>query len=233
MSERRHKPGGLVRLGEALGGDSLKDDSPGPESPIEDRFERGLRPFLHPRSDLRRQVEIFTRSGRFRVDYFVECNGRRVVFECDGRDFHDGERDDVRDALILETPCADVIYRLPGVGITYYLLDCIALLSRMEPSLFRDTARSELEIDMSSACRNDDSCLIGSFGALVDFLQHPEDENGSSDSYSRARYYSLFISRDDGTDARLKKIRALVAMDSLSPKVELLRLLKSQCPEEY
>ena len=38
--------------------------------------------------------------GRFHVDFLVESGGRKLIVECDGRDYHNPHRDRERDKEI-------------------------------------------------------------------------------------------------------------------------------------
>jgi hypothetical protein len=75
----------------------------------------------------------------------VQAAGRRVGFEIDGRDFHDGERDAWRDAAILASGKADVMIHIPAADIYRYPYDALFLISRVEAALFSERGRSMLE----------------------------------------------------------------------------------------
>lgn len=215
-------------------GDTIKECGTWPESPIEDRFERGLRPVLHPEADFRGQVEIATRCGEFRVDYLVTCRSRRVVFECDGREFHEETVDEVRDALILGTPYVDVVYRIRGVDIMYRLMDCVALLSRMEPPLFSDNGKWSLEawagwLHREYGCRIDSGC-----GMVFYPEQYRDEDDGNQDALSRnLNSPSLYISRHDLSQRNIRRILEVAATDNCSSKEKLLARLRSLYPDVY
>lgn len=66
---------------------------------------------------LEQQVNI----SKYRVDFLITGNGKRLVIECDGRDFHHAtreqiERDRARDAEL--SALGYTIYRFPGKQIT-------------------------------------------------------------------------------------------------------------------
>ena len=89
------------------------------ESPIESEFLGALRKYAAGGLQLETQVEVVTICGKFRLDLVaVFENGRRVAFECDGKEFHKPSRDEWRDAMILGKGFVDCIYRLRGVTST-------------------------------------------------------------------------------------------------------------------
>lgn len=49
--------------------------------------------------------------------------GYRIGIECDGKKFHNASRDEWRDAMILGGEHLDVIYRLRGSDINFYIED--------------------------------------------------------------------------------------------------------------
>ena len=79
------------------------------ESPIEELFAWAAEKCFHPEVAFEKQVEIPTVCGTFHLD-FLATRRQRIAFECDGREFHDCERDEWRDALILGTQKVDRIY---------------------------------------------------------------------------------------------------------------------------
>ncbi len=65
------------------------------ESPIEMRLHTAMLRIWKP-EQIQRQVEI----SRYRVDFLVEG---RFVIECDGKDFHEHDRDRQRDGELLRS----------------------------------------------------------------------------------------------------------------------------------
>jgi len=92
--------------------------------------------FIRPEIDLTPQVEFKTPHGPFRVGFFTS-EPRRIGFECDGDEFHDGFRDEFRDALLLGFDCLDIIYHIPGAVLTYYPHDALYLIAAWDGELFR------------------------------------------------------------------------------------------------
>jgi very-short-patch-repair endonuclease len=224
----------VERLAERYGvGDTTEDWGTWPESPIEDRFERGLRPVLHSEADSRGQVEIVTRCGTFRVDYLVACRSRRVVFECDGRGFHEESVDEVRDALILGTSSVDVVYRIRGVDIMYRLMDCMALLSQMEPVLFSDNGRWSLEAEAHWLHRESGHRIDSGCGIVFYPEHYRDDENDENQDAPRRNLNSLplCISRRDLSQGNIQRILEVAAAENCSSKEELFTRLRSLCPE--
>lgn len=115
------------------------------ESPLEDAFAWGLSKVLHPGTILEKQVEVKTICGDFRLDFVATAvAGRRVAYECDGAEFHEQQRDEWRDAMILGANAVDSIIRLRGSDLTYHLDDVLWLLSKWDPDVFSDRSQKIL-----------------------------------------------------------------------------------------
>lgn len=117
------------------------------ESPIEDIFARSYERYAAHSVNVFPQKEVETICGRFILDFLIQDEaGHRIGIECDGRRFHDESRDEWRDSMILGDSHADVIYRLRGVDINYFIEDILYLLAELEPTIFRERARADLEV---------------------------------------------------------------------------------------
>jgi len=116
----------------------IEQDLHGPpcESVIESDFDYHARKYLHQEVVMERQVEFHTAVGTFRADFVLSRHGRRVVVECDGRDYHQAGRDEWRDAMILGEKHAEVIVRLPGNLLYWRIADALFVLAAWEPQLF-------------------------------------------------------------------------------------------------
>jgi len=119
--------------------DSLKT-----ESHIEKIFAWGCLKYLHNNINLDSQVEVNTKYGLFRIDFVLSGSNQKVAVECDGRDFHDGFRDEFRDAILLGEGHFETIYHFRGCDITYYVEDCLWLMSILDPNLFSERGRLQL-----------------------------------------------------------------------------------------
>ncbi|MEW6619874.1 MAG: hypothetical protein AB1422_11160 [bacterium] len=129
--------------------------SPPYESPIEDKFAYNLVKYLADDITFEAQVEINTICGRFRLDFVAStANGKKVAFECDGKDFHEESRDEWRDAMILGGGEMDTIYRFRGSDITYHLEDLLYFVSRCDPELFSHRGFINLERLSSNESHN-------------------------------------------------------------------------------
>ena len=133
--------------------DALRDEiisrpiaEPNCESPIEDIFLREFEKVANNDACVRRQYEVETKVGRFRLDFVVECLalGLTIGVECDGRDFHSADRDSHRDAAIVATHVVDKVYRLRGRDIYFRIHDLLDLLAYCEPDLFSSRGRINL-----------------------------------------------------------------------------------------
>ena len=83
------------------------------------------------------QWEIETIGGKFRADFLVANKSRFIIIECDGKDYHDRDRDEWRDAMILGTGKIDAVYRLRGRDIWYHRDELFFILANWEPAIFR------------------------------------------------------------------------------------------------
>lgn len=117
------------------------------DSPIEDDLAREIVKHLRPSVTWAPQFWVTTICGRFRLDFYLNSGGKKIGFECDGRDFHQKSwwKDLWRDQLILGSGSVDVIYRFRGCDIFHHLYDCIYLTSLWDPEGFTERGRLNLE----------------------------------------------------------------------------------------
>jgi len=108
------------------------------ESPLEELFAQNIEKYLSPNAEIYPQFPVKTLLGNFRLDFVVEVMGKKVGFECDGKEFHDDYRDEWRDGMILEAGGVDIIYRFRGKDIFSFLEDCIYVVFENDPWLFSD-----------------------------------------------------------------------------------------------
>jgi len=108
------------------------------ESPIEVLFIETLEKFLSSKVEIIPQYEVMTLVGKFRIDFLLTIDEKKIAFECDGQDFHDSWRDEWRDALILGGGEIDTIYRFKGKDLHTFLNDCIYLIYHYDKELFND-----------------------------------------------------------------------------------------------
>jgi hypothetical protein len=126
------------------------------DSPLEDLFALNLVKYLGSDVTLRRQFEVSTMVGKFRIDFVVELDGWLIAFECDGKEYHiDVERDDWRDAIILGGWDVDVIYRLYGPDLYHHLEDCLYMVSVLDPFIFSDRGITSLGSLASKAVKEE------------------------------------------------------------------------------
>lgn len=118
---------------------SMADYNEPYDSPIEQAFAWIACKRLRGDVVLHKQVPVTTMCGNFRIDLVADAiDGRRIAFECDGKDYHNRRRDEWRDALILDTGRCDVIYRLRGQDLCFRLDDVVYALSVLERPLFSE-----------------------------------------------------------------------------------------------
>jgi hypothetical protein len=123
------------------------------DSPIEDRFAWAFSKYLSPSVKLQKQAEMRTICGVFRLDFLVSVGNRHIAIECDGKAYHQGDRDEWRDAVLLGDGCADVIFRFTGRDIHCVGDDCVYLMSIYEKNLFVDRGIVNLRLLASDAVK--------------------------------------------------------------------------------
>lgn len=69
--------------------------------------------------------------GRFRVDCLIDCDGKLVVVELDGKTYHDALADDLRDKELLKS--VDAIIRVPFAAMWHYEAATMKVLSQWFP----------------------------------------------------------------------------------------------------
>lgn len=106
------------------------------DSPLEETFAWNIVKYLDETVKLQKQVTVDTLCGRFRLDFIVQRAGRCIGLECDGEDYHSIQKDEWRDALILDTGIVQAIYRFRGKDLFTNIEDCLFLLSVLEPQIF-------------------------------------------------------------------------------------------------
>jgi hypothetical protein len=117
------------------------------DSPIKDIFALHYVKYASDTVDLLPQVEAKTLCGTFVVDFVIRNHdGYRVGIECDGKGFHNESRDEWRDAMILGEGHLDVIYRIRGSDLNYYVEDVLYLLAELEPRVFEQRAIANLKV---------------------------------------------------------------------------------------
>lgn len=139
------------------------------DSPIEATFAEHCLKHLSPNVHAEKQVEANTKHGSFRVDFALSTANRRIAVECDGRDFHEGLRDELRDAILLGEEHFDTVYHFRGCDIVCYPNDCVSLMSLLDSELFSERGRLNLDrlrhLEISDSAeelskRESFSCLI-------------------------------------------------------------------------
>ena len=112
-------------------------------SPIENKFYAYFSKFINKENVLMSQYRIDSPVGFFLID-FVIChqNYGFVGFECDGKDFHDEDRDEWRDAAILGFSNIDTIFRIRGCDIKYNIYDVLYVIYSHIPKAFSKIGKS-------------------------------------------------------------------------------------------
>ena len=126
------------------------------ESPIEEDFLHCFYKVKAVNVSIKGQEDCQTRLGNFRIDFVITTGSRRIAIECDGKDYHDKERDKLRDEAILETGFVDTIYRIPGRSLCFFTNDVLDLLRIAEPSLFDERGNQLLDRIMDDDSKRED-----------------------------------------------------------------------------
>lgn len=110
------------------------------ESKIEENFFDAFNKFSNEGIELQPQKKFETRVGQLRPDFVLSFDGYLIAFECDGSEFHDRFRDDVRDAILLGDNHIGTIYHISGSILTFSPDLAIKYISKLEPELFSERA---------------------------------------------------------------------------------------------
>lgn len=114
------------------------------ESPMEEETLHCLSKYVGGEVKIVPQWEIQTLCGTFRADFPLASKSRRIIVECDGRKYHDRDRDEWRDAMILGTGDVDAIYRLQGRDIWYHRDDVFFIMGKWEPAMLQPSLAEKL-----------------------------------------------------------------------------------------
>ena len=156
-------------------------EEPECESPIEEQFLWEFNKVAHDQVTVRRQVEVETYRGRFRLDFVLErlSDGKAIGVECDGKNFHSAERDSKRDAAIVGTGVVDKIYRLRGSDICWHIYELLELLGWCEPWIISDRGRVNLDARTLPASQRHQSkgdfSIFFPFAAIRTYEDPPDD----------------------------------------------------------
>lgn len=115
------------------------------ETPIERSFFEVYRHFCAPTVKIRPQQRIEVPIRKFRLDFLLSTDRGNVCIECDGKDYHDPAKDELRDALVLGSGLVQGVLRFPGWALKYRPADCVYTVSRYFPELFSEPGLHEIE----------------------------------------------------------------------------------------
>jgi len=179
------------------------------DSPLEDEFALNFVKYAARLDAFEKQAVVETICGPFRIDFIARVDDYVVGIECDGKPYHDRYRDEWRDALLLGSGGVHTIYHFRGSDLAYHLEDCLFIMAQLDPCLFSDRGRGNLELLASEAAR---SCCHSPSERIL--LPYPEEAGGPIRLYlaidrrtSRhpagvrpfwIRYYAFAIARGGG-----------------------------------
>lgn len=158
------------------------------DTPIEDWVFHQLHKFANDQVALRRQHEINTHAGTFRLDFLLthRTTGRPIGIECDGRNFHSVSRDCKRDQAIMHSGCVSAIYRIRGKDCHFCGLDVLQLLAQMEPWLVTERCHEQATFYPHPTTYRDEyvGLLEGGYhGLMRTYLDQVEDEYEETECY--------------------------------------------------
>ena len=157
------------------------------ESQIEDDF---LRCFYKVKADsvvVTGQSICITSKGRYRLDFALQAGLRKIGFECDGKQFHDVAKDEIRDDAILETGNVDVIYRAPGKSLWFHTYELLDLLRFVEPDLFSFRGIRLLDQVLQDDTKREDDWQQG---RVIRSLKKPESREEALEDFEIRKYKS-------------------------------------------
>lgn len=94
------------------------------DSPLEKDF------FINVLKHIKNDVFIFYQFGvgNYRLDYLIYDGDNKIAVELDGKDYHDKNRDSIRDKNILEETDIDYIIRFAGKSAFYNYNLCASII---------------------------------------------------------------------------------------------------------
>jgi len=101
-------------------------------------FHRNLVKYINPQASITPQYPCPCNGKQYRLDFMVKRGEKTIGLECDGEEFHDWERDVIRDNAILGNGYVDEIIRIAAKDIYYNCDTVLFLISRTHPDLFSD-----------------------------------------------------------------------------------------------
>lgn len=110
----------------------MKDQKLKFESPIEEKLANELIPKLLKSVDIASQVPI-TAINDYRADFVAIRDGKGLVIECDGREFHDFNADRNRDINMMLHGGVDAVIRFRGCDVVFDIESCIRRIERIFP----------------------------------------------------------------------------------------------------
>lgn len=150
------------------------------DSPLEEIFAYHFEKYKKTEITLYQQVQVNTICGPYWLDFAIKHNGNIIGIECDGKDYHETERDLWRDSMILGTGNVDSIYRFCGRDLNYHINNCLFLLSEAEPQLFSQRGIVNLNQLHSSESRGSDyneKYILDNY--LVIFCRNIDEESNN------------------------------------------------------
>ena len=155
------------------------------DSPIEEVFAYHFDKYKNEEAVLHQQVQVNTICGPYWLDFVATINDKIVGIECDGKDYHDTNRDFWRDSMILGTGAVDSIYRFSGRDLNYHVNDCLFLLSEVEPEIFSKRGIINLSHLSSAEAReaDDNEKYLTEDGLAIFYRKEIEEESRVFDTF--------------------------------------------------
>lgn len=123
-------------------------------SPIEKEFYRVISKYLHDEVALQNQFPVKTTRGNFLIDFVVTVGSLKIGFECDGKAYHDAEKDEQRDDAILSSGAVHSIVRCRGTDIVFRMDDVLFAIADWYPNIFSERGSGNVVQLASDIARN-------------------------------------------------------------------------------
>lgn len=124
------------------------------DSPIEEEFYHVISKYLTPKVDLYNQYPAKVSGYNFSIDFVIICGNLRIGIECDGKAYHNVEKDEWRDKSILNANLLDVIIRFRGTDIVFRIHDALYAMSQWYPEVFSQRGLDNITVLATPTARD-------------------------------------------------------------------------------
>jgi hypothetical protein len=147
------------------------------ESPIEDLFAWHIVKYLNWQTNLIKQYPISTKFGSYRIDFVLELHNNKIGIECDGKRYHENERDLWRDSMIIGESEIKEILRFTGTNITFHIEECIFIISKLHAKYFDNRGITNINILADDYVQNEDFYDLHPLSTMDYIYKNEESED--------------------------------------------------------